>query len=86
MERDGEKIFEYYDNSRLDGLLKLEVEAEYVREFYEHRQNRLVFNLFGTIIREMLLIINDTLGINYHKIQSFPVIPLQISYLSRICD
>lgn len=40
MERDGEKTLEYYDKSRLDGLLKLEVGAEYVREYYEYRQNR----------------------------------------------
>lgn len=39
-ERDGEKTFEYYKNSRLDGLLKLEVAAEYIREHYEYRQNR----------------------------------------------
>lgn len=40
MERDGEKMFEYYENSRLDGLLKLEVSTEYVREYFEYRQNR----------------------------------------------
>lgn len=40
MERDGEKMLEYYDKSRLDGLLKLEVGPEYVREYYEYRQNR----------------------------------------------
>lgn len=42
MERDGEKMLEYYDKSRLDGLLKLEVGPEYVREYYEHRQNRYI--------------------------------------------
>lgn len=40
IERDGEKTFEYYDNSRLDGLLKLEVSLDYVREYYEYRQDR----------------------------------------------
>lgn len=40
MERDGEKTFEYYDKSRLDGILKLEVGLEYVREYYEHRKDR----------------------------------------------
>lgn len=40
MERDGEKMLEYFDKSRLDGLLKLEVGPEYVREHYEYRQNR----------------------------------------------
>lgn len=40
MERDGEKAFEYFENSRLDGLLKLEVGIEFVREYYEYRQNR----------------------------------------------
>lgn len=33
-------MFEYYDKSRLDGLLKLEVDTEFVREHYEYRQNR----------------------------------------------
>lgn len=42
MERDGEKMFEYYDKMRLDGLLKLEVGPEYVREYYEYRQNRYI--------------------------------------------
>lgn len=42
MERDGEKMLEYYDKSRLDGLLKLEVGPEYVREYYEYRQNRYI--------------------------------------------
>lgn len=40
MERDGEKMLEYYDKSRLDGLLILEVGPEYMREYYEYRQNR----------------------------------------------
>lgn len=39
-EKDGEKIFEYYENSRLDGLIKLQVEVDCVREYYEYRQNR----------------------------------------------
>lgn len=42
MERDGEKMLEYYDKSRLDGLLKLEVGPEYVREYYEYRPNRYI--------------------------------------------
>lgn len=40
MERDGEKMLEYYEKSRLDGLLKLEVGQEYVREYYEYRKDR----------------------------------------------
>lgn len=40
IERDGEKVLEYYENSRLDGLLKLEVATNYVREYYEYRQDR----------------------------------------------
>lgn len=40
IERDGEKTFEYYGNSRLDGLLKLEVAPDYVREYYEYREDR----------------------------------------------
>lgn len=43
MERDGEKMLEYYEKSRLDGLLKLEVGQEYVREYYEQRKNRYNF-------------------------------------------
>lgn len=44
MERDGEKTFEYYDNSRLDGLLKLHLKlgatSDHVREYFEYRQDR----------------------------------------------
>lgn len=40
IERDGGKTLEYYEKSRLDGLLKLEVGTEYVREYYEYRSNR----------------------------------------------
>lgn len=42
MDGDVEKTFEYYDNSRLDGLLKLEVATEYIREHFEYRQDRWV--------------------------------------------
>ncbi|XP_031633973.1 coiled-coil domain-containing protein lobo [Contarinia nasturtii] len=49
MERDGEKMFEYYENSRLDGLILLEVAPNYVREHFEHRQDRfLVYREFVT--------------------------------------
>lgn len=41
MEKDGEKIFVYYGNSRLDGLLKLEVAIDYIEEHYEYRKDRL---------------------------------------------
>lgn len=43
MERDGEKMLEYYEKSRLDGLLKLEVGQEHVRESYEFQKNRYEF-------------------------------------------
>lgn len=41
MKRDGEKIFEYCENSRLDGLLKLEVTSASIRETFEYRKDRL---------------------------------------------
>lgn len=40
MERDGEKIFEFCENSRLDGLLKLEMTSDSIRETFEYRKDR----------------------------------------------
>lgn len=41
MERDGKKIFEYFENSRMDGLLKLEMTSDSIRETFEYRKDRL---------------------------------------------
>lgn len=40
MEENGKKTFEFYEKSRLDGLLKLEVAIDYIKEYYEYRKYR----------------------------------------------
>lgn len=43
----GGKIFEFYENSRLDGLLKLEVAIDYINEHYEYRSDRYAYEEAG---------------------------------------
>lgn len=51
MERDGEKIFEYCENSRLDGLLKLQMTSDSIRETFEYREDRFEILLISRLCK-----------------------------------